>query len=325
MSKLKIAHYWAAACGGCDVAMLDLHEKILDVANAADILFWPIAVDGKVADVEALEDGELDVTFFNGAVRNSENEEIAHLLRKKSKIIIAFGSCASIGGIPGLANFYKREDILNYIYKESPSTVNEDEKFPKVELKFNGSSIDLPEFYDTVKTLNHVVDVDYFMPGCPPAVERIEEVVQAIVSGDLPPKGSFVGVSDKSVCDDCPRVKEEKKISSFKRISLTDVDPERCLLEQGIICLGSVTRGGCGSRCIKSGVACRGCYGPMPDIKEQGAKLVSAVSSIIDSAEPEKIVSLVEQIKDPLGTFYRFGLSASILGKAVEDINIKKD
>jgi len=106
--KLQIAIYWGAACGGCDVSVLDTNEFILDVAAVADIRLWPIAVDGKYKDVEAMEDGELDLTLFNGGVRNSENEHIAQLLRRKSKMLIAYGACAYMGGIPGLANLTSR-------------------------------------------------------------------------------------------------------------------------------------------------------------------------------------------------------------------------
>ena len=119
--KLQIALYWAAACGGCDVAVLDTDEFILDVAAAADIRLWPIAVDGKYADIEAMEDGELDLTIFNGAVRNSENEHLAKLLRAKSKLLVAFGSCAHLGGIPGLANLTSRDEILSTAYLHNPS------------------------------------------------------------------------------------------------------------------------------------------------------------------------------------------------------------
>ncbi len=100
--KLQVALYWGAACGGCDVAVLDTNEFILDVAAVADIRLWPIAVDGKYKDVEAMRDGELDLAIFNGAIRNSENEHIAKLLRQKSRILVAFGSCACYGGIPSL-------------------------------------------------------------------------------------------------------------------------------------------------------------------------------------------------------------------------------
>ncbi len=107
--KLQIALYWGAACGGCDVAVLDTDAFILDLAAVADIRFWPIAVDGKYADVEAMADDELDLAIFNGAVRNSENQQVAELLRRKAKILVAFGSCAHLGGIPGLANQASRD------------------------------------------------------------------------------------------------------------------------------------------------------------------------------------------------------------------------
>jgi len=104
MAKIRIAQYWAAGCGGCDVALLDIDEKILGVAEIADIAFWPIAVDAKVKDIEAMPDGYITATLINGAIRNSENEHMAKLLRQKSAIIVSFGSCACFGGIPGLAN-----------------------------------------------------------------------------------------------------------------------------------------------------------------------------------------------------------------------------
>ena len=93
--------------------MLDTNEFILDVAAVADIRLWPIAVDGKYKDVEAMEDGELDLAIFNGAVRNCENEHIAKLLRQKSKLMVAFGSCAHLGGIPGLANLCTKDEIFD--------------------------------------------------------------------------------------------------------------------------------------------------------------------------------------------------------------------
>ena len=114
--KLKMAVYWGAACGGCCVSVLDVHEKLFAVVAAADLVFWPIALDIKYKDVEAMPDGAIDITLFNGAVRNSENEHIAHLLRKKSKLLVAYGSCAHMGGIPGLANFWNKETIFKRVH-----------------------------------------------------------------------------------------------------------------------------------------------------------------------------------------------------------------
>ena len=116
MAKPKVAFYWNASCGGCEEAVVDLAEDILTVTDAVDIVFWPVALDFKKKDVKALQDNEIAVSFINGAIRTSEQEEMVNLLRKKSGLVVAFGSCAHIGGIPGLANFSDREEVFDYVY-----------------------------------------------------------------------------------------------------------------------------------------------------------------------------------------------------------------
>jgi len=313
MAKLKLASYWAAACGGCDTAILDIHEKILDLAAAADILFWPIALDFKYQDVEAMPDGHLDVTLFHGAVRNSENEHLARLLRAKSKVLVAFGTCAHLGGIPGLANLFDRRQIFQRVYHTSPSTVNSDGIEPQTRTTVPEGELTLPEFYDTVRPLDHIVEVEYYVPGCPPTPKQIWNVVQAIVSGQLPPKGSVVGASDKTQCDECPREKHEKKITGFKRIATAQPEQETCYLEQGFLCVGPVTRGGCDTRCQLSGVACRGCYGPPPGVIDQGAKAISAIASVIEAKNEAEVERIIAEIPDPLRSFNRFGIPGSLL------------
>jgi F420-non-reducing hydrogenase small subunit len=313
MAKLRLASYWAAACGGCDVAILDTHEKILDIAAAADIVFWPIALDFKYADVEAMPDGHIDVTLFHGAVRNSENEHLARLLRAKSKVLVAFGTCAHLGGIPGLANLFNRKEIFKRVYHDSPSTVNPNGAEPQPKTQVPEGEITIPEMYDTVKCLDQVVEVDYYLPGCPPTPKQIWNVVQAIVSGQLPPKGSVVGALDKTQCDECPRKKHEKKISGFKRIATAQPEQETCYLEQGFLCLGPVTRGGCDTRCQLSGVACRGCYGPPPGVLDQGAKAIAAIASVVESKDEAEIERILAEVPDSLRSFNRFGIPASLL------------
>ena len=306
--KLKIAKYWADCCGGCDVSLLDIDAKILDVAKVADILYWPIAVDGKNKDLEALKPGEIDVGFYNGAVHNSEQEHIAQILREKSKILVAYGSCAWLGGIPSLINFTDRETLFEYVYHLAPSNDNPRGVEPQPRTKVPEGVLSLPVLYDKIKRLDEVVEVDYYLPGCPPHYERVAEVIDVIVSGKLPPKGSVVGAKDKALCEECPRERKEKKIKEFKRPQFFQDDGKTCLLEQGLICLGPATRGGCGARCINVNMPCRGCYGPLPEAIDQGASALSAIASIIDSNDPEEIQKIIDQILDPAGYFYRFGL-----------------
>jgi len=314
--KLQIALYWGAGCGGCDVAVLDTNEFILDVAGLADIRLWPIAVDGKYKDVEHMQDGELDLTLFNGAVRNSENEAIAKLLRQKSKVMVAFGSCAHLGGIPGLANFSKKEDIFRTAYLDNPSIESGNQTVPATVTKINGDELDIPNFYKRVYKLDSIVDIDYYVPGCPPAPAQVKAVIIAIATGNLPPRGSVVGASDLAVCDECKRKKNEKKVTKFFRPWQIIQDFDACLMEQGILCAGAATRGGCGVRCPDSGLGCRGCYGPLPNVKDQGAKLLSAVASVIESKDPKEIERIIAGIPDFAGIAYRFGLPASMLQRS---------
>lgn len=313
--KLNLAIYWGAACGGCCISVLDVHEQLFDVVAAADLVFWPIALDIKYKDVEAMPDGFIDVCLFNGAIRNSENEHMAKLLRQKTAVMVAYGSCSHMGGIPGLANFSNKEEIFDRVYMQSESTINEKKIIPQTRFKVDEGVLELPEFYNDVRTLKDVIDVEYFLPGCPPQTERLVEVFMAIVQGkELPPPGSVVGALQKSQCDECTRKKtENKKVKGFLRPWEIEDDGETCFLEQGVICMGPATRGGCGYRCIEGNAPCRGCYGPPVDVTDPGAKMMSSIGTMIDSNDEAEIDEAIESIVDPAGTFYRFSLPFSLL------------
>ena len=316
-NKPKLAFYWAASCGGCEITVTELGMRLVDVGDLVDIVFWPAAMDFKYRDVEAMDDKEIDVCFFNGAVRSSENEHIARLLRAKSETLVAFGSCAHEGCIPGLANLYDAESILERVYDTVPTLDGSRGTRPLPSSQVPEGEIELPSFYDRVKTLAQTVDVDYFMPGCPPVVDQVWNVFQAILSGQLPPKGSVIGADAKTNCDVCPRTKGSSslRITEFKRPHEVDLDPDLCFLAQGVICYGPVTRAGCGLPCITGNMPCRGCYGPPDGVFDQGAKLISAIAALIDTDDPEKLQKTMDSIVDVVGTCYRFSLADSILNE----------
>jgi F420-non-reducing hydrogenase small subunit len=330
MAKPKLALYWASSCGGCEIAVVDIETKILDVADFFDIVLWPCVMDFKYKDVEALPDGDITLCLFNGAIRTSDNEYMAKLLRTKSKVLVAFGSCASDGCIPALANFFDKDSIFEYVYRESPS-LEENSKgvYPVTKTQMPEGEIEIPEFWNTVKTLNQVVDVDYYIPGCPPQSLQIINAVSAVIDilqngKPLPPKGAFLGAGDKTCCDECPRERKEKKIKKFYRPQEIVPDPNECLLDQGILCMGPATRSGCDALCPKANMGCRGCYGPPENVLDQGAKMVSALSSVVDATDPEEARKILETIADPLGTFYRFSMAASILRRVQPKSNNNK-
>ncbi len=327
--KVSIAQYWGAGCGGCDVALLDIDERILGVAEMADIAFWPIAVDTKLKDVEAMPDKSITITLYNGAIRNSENEHVAKLLRQKSQIMVSFGSCACYGGIPGLANVTNKKAIMDYVYNKTFSSINPDETLPQVKYQAPEGELELPVLYDTVLTLDDVVDVDYYMPGCPPAVSLINEFLDIVEKhvkegADLPPKGSFIA-SQKTLCDECGREKSYEPIDRVYLPHEVDIDPEKCMLDQGVICLGPATRAGCGAQCLNANQPCRGCMGPTAAVEDHGGSMLSALASIFRTADNEThlseddILKMMSEIKDPLGTFYAFTMPKSIIKRKVTE------
>jgi F420-non-reducing hydrogenase small subunit len=275
-------------------------------------------MDAKYKDVEAMPDKSILLTLFNGGIRNEENEHLAKLLRQKSQILVAFGSCATEGCIPGLANFSSKEQIFDAVY-EGVSTDNPDHTRPQYNYDMPEGILHIPPFYPQLRTLDQVVDVDYFMPGCPPESHQIAAVVELVIKvlngeAELPPKGTVIGAGPSTVCDECGRKRNVKTITEFVRIhEIENIDPELCLLEQGILCNGPATRSGCSARCPGVGAACIGCYGPAEGVVDYGARMMSAVASVIDSKDPAEIDAILDGIPDPAGSFYRFSLPHSLL------------
>ncbi|MEX2160475.1 MAG: F420-nonreducing hydrogenase [Anaerolineales bacterium] len=321
--KPKFAMYWAASCGGCEIAVLNIHEKILDVDKNFEVVFWPVAMDAKYKDVEQMQDGEILLTLFNGSIRNQENEHMAQLLRRKSKLLVAFGSCANEGCIPGLANLSTAAQIFDTAYS-TPSTDNPQGIRPQFQVQVAEGTLTIPVFNPVLRPLAQVVDVDYYIPGCPPESHQIAAVIDVVIAvlegkAELPPKGSFLGVGDSTVCDECPRTRNEKQVRQFTRIQeMKEIDPNLCLLEQGLVCNGPATASGCGALCPAAGATCAGCYGPPLGVLDAGARMISSLASIVDEHDPRKIDITLDDLVDPTGVFYRFGLAGSLLqtGKA---------
>ena len=317
VAKPKVAICWLGGCGGCDEAIVDLNEALLQVTSAVDVIFWPVAMDFKYHHLEAMEDGEITLSIINGHIRNSEQEEVAKLLRKKSQLVLAFGTCACFGGTPGLANFRTKEDIFNWVYRDAPTVVNPKGNYPQPKSQVNGKELTLPEFYEQVFALRQIIDVDYYLPGCPPPPDLITDAVNAVLEGKLPPKGATLA-PQKALCDTCKRnaTKPSKvEIKDIKRIHEVEASPDTCFLVDGILCMGIATRGGCGESCININMPCRGCFGPVEGVEDSGAKFISALAALLDVEDDEEMRKLIDKLDDLAGYIYRFTLPVSLLRK----------
>jgi NAD-reducing hydrogenase small subunit len=161
--KLRLATAWLGGCSGCHMSFLDLNERLIDLAGRADLVYSP------VADIKVFPDG-VDVTLVEGAVANADHLELAHQIRARSRVVVSFGDCAVTGNVTALRNRLGVDDLLTAVYQEGPGQA------PR------GDDV-LPVLLPRVLPLHQVIDVDVFLPGCPPEPERIWAAVSALLDG----------------------------------------------------------------------------------------------------------------------------------------------
>lgn len=275
---VRVAEEWFAICGGCEVTILDIGEKLLDLLPKLQFVHMPVLMDhkiyGQTGEKEKMEIPEAEVGIIAGSIRNEENKELAKEMRAKTKTLIALGSCACYGGIPALANQFKLEEIYEKVYRGSKSTDSADT--PKQEI---------PPLTDRVYALDEIVNVDVYIPGCPTSPDLVADAITALLEGK-----SF-SIPERSVCDDCPTKREKKADISLRRPLDYIVQPgkkveeSRCFMEMGFLCLGPVTKSGCGGhekvpRCIKGMMPCRGCFGPIRKGANPMVEMMGALTSI---------------------------------------------
>ncbi len=292
----RVAQEWFAICGGCEVTILDIGEPLIDLLEQVNIVHMPVLMDhklfGQTGEGSTAEIPEAEVGILTGGVRNEEHRHLAQEMRKKCKVLIAMGTCACSGGIPALGNLYSRDEILDKVYRESVSTDK------------NGTpSEGIPPLTDRVYAVSEVVRVDVSLPGCPTTPEMVAEALTSLLTGKP------FSLPTKSVCDDCPVIREKKAVSLLKRnIQAPEftighpLKEMRCLMEQGILCLGPATRTGCGGsegtpRCIRAYMPCEGCFGPLSEKANPMVDMMGALATV--GLDPKNI-------PDRAATFNRF-------------------
>ncbi len=292
---IPVAMGQGSSCWGCFQSLVDMHLRLADVLPLLDIKYWQAVVDYKLEDLENYPDKSIVVGLYEGMARTEEDVHLLKLMRQKCKVLVAFGTCSCYGGIPGLANAWDIEECYDVKFRENKT--------------FSGGKVpteNLPPIEPVVHPNSDYVDFDIYLPGCPPTSDLIVKAITALL------EGKELELPTYTVCHYCPREKKETPIPEILRPFRGNADPDRCLLEQGYICLGSATWGLCEGQCVSKGVTCRGCFGPPPPItQDQGAAAMSMLGTYAP-LEPEK---LKEQVPDPLGCFYRFTYPSSRLGR----------
>jgi F420-non-reducing hydrogenase small subunit len=273
--KPTVAIGLLSGCFGCLMSFLDLADDLPDLLDKLELRRTPF---NDVKEVEAVTIGILE-----GAVSTNENLELVRAMREKSQILISLGACSTLGGIPGMRNFYQAAEMTAAVYGNK--TPDED----------------VPSLLPRVLPAPQVVRVDVEINGCPPTTVAIREALLSLLDGRRPARPT------KNLCIECPRTKH--RILTPQRGFLTEgvravmeldhIDPETCFLEQGVLCMGIATAAGCGARCTRNNMPCRGCFGPVPGVGSQGNKAIDTLASLI----PPGALMFFE---DCVGTGYRY-------------------
>ena len=310
----KVAFYLASGCSGCEMTLIDISEELVDIANNIEVVWAPLFGIGKYEDIEELRRRYIDFTFIEGTIKLNEEERIVKILRKKSKNIVALGICACLGGIPGLANLHSIDEIFEASFKRH--SVNSDTPLPTtlVEGKYE---LTLPEIQEDVKPLNKVIDVDYYIGGCPPHYDHLKKAINLIISGKA--KKGWI-TARKSVCDFCERNLKDAKIKKIKRF--LSIPEERCLLNEGIPCFGPATQGDCKASCLKVNVPCRGCGGMLSDFGDFGGIIVNMLSSLIENADAVK--DLKNEYQSLAKLFYLYSLPSALIPKKIRKYHVRE-
>jgi F420-non-reducing hydrogenase small subunit len=319
--KPRVAFYWNASCGGCEEAVVDLGGAFAELAGRVEIVLWPVAIDVKRADVEAMPDGHIDVAFVNGAIRLDEQDHWAVLLRRKSRTLVSFGACAHLGGVVGLGNLSEPEQLLTTAFRDQPSVSNPRQVLPGRPVTAAGHDLTLPALLSRAIPLGASVAVDFVIPGCPPSPPVLAAAIELLLAGkDLPAKGAVLA-PNASLCDSCPRNgsrPERLQLSQLARLATTQPDEATCFLAQGMVCHGPATRQGCQPGCVEANMPCRGCFGPLDGVVDGGAAMLSAFASLFAGDEATQR-ALAMSVPDPIGTFWRYGLAAALLPRRLPE------
>lgn len=216
MKKKRVAFFDFTCCEGCQLQIANFGEALLDVLDKIEVVMFREVMSEKSEDY--------DIAVVEGSITTTHDVERIKGIRKKAKYVIALGSCAAIGGINGMKNSFNLEEIRSYVYEDGA------------------------KHFNTIKTqaLNQVVEVDYYVHGCPVYQPEFLKVLKYAIQ-DIP-----YTIKDEAVCVECK------------------LNENECMYDKGITCLGPVTKAGCNSWCINNGNICYGCRGMVKETVKNG-------------------------------------------------------
>jgi NAD-reducing hydrogenase small subunit len=172
MEHLRIATTWFGGCSGCHMSFLDLDEALIDLASQIELVYSPLVDTKEYPD-------HVDLVLIEGAVCNEEHVTLAQIIRSRTRLVVAFGDCAVTGNVTAIRNqlgLHNAENVLQRAYVEAADLNKGTPRQPGI----------LPVLLERVMPLQEVIDVDYYLPGCPPSAHRIKLFLEQVLEGKEP-------------------------------------------------------------------------------------------------------------------------------------------
>lgn len=280
---MQVAILSLSSCLGCQMVFLSLEEYFYSFIGDYRIAYAPLLMDHR-------EMPSVDLALVEGTVRDARHFLKAREVREKAGRVVALGTCACFGGVQGLADRFSEESLLKGRFGHEP---------------VEGA----PQGVRRLLPLDSYIRVDAYLPGCPPSTQLLRGFLQVLLSGSTPTR------EGSTVCAECAVVSPQLPQPGPRRITDTDPPAGTCLLDAGFLCMGPLTRDGCGALCPTSvGVPCRGCRGPSSrvltdstlDVEKETARRLSRATGV--GAEDVR-----SAIKDPVHAHYLFTLAEPLL------------
>ena len=166
----RVATVWLGGCSGCHMSLLDMDERLIELAARMDLVYSPFL------DVKRFPSG-VDVVLVEGAVANEDHLRTVVEVRAKSRYLVSFGDCAVTGNVTACRNVLGRAlPVLERAYLENATFTPQLPHEPGI----------VPPLLDRVRPLHEVVEVDLYLPGCPPSGDLIHDALSELLSGRTP-------------------------------------------------------------------------------------------------------------------------------------------